>query len=744
MRDSITSLLLCCFMGCLNAAPVVSDNDLLMTRQESGETRRNLTVDGNPLKIAGKEYRDGLGTHATSMLPISVPAGSAALQGACGVDDEIGGAGSVVFRILSGSDVLWQSEVMKKGMPAAEFDIPVPPGARKLYLLADHVENNSNDHADWVNLKWKAGKQVAAGSPKTLNAKDFGIKPGIREDQTGALRKMIAEARAHPGSTLVFPKGEYHFYMNNALMMSFHASNHDQPVFHPVSVPLVDLNGVRLEGNGSVFLFHGKGMPFLLMDSSNVTLNNLAVDFERAFYSEARITEATNDYTDVSIDAKKYPYEIRNNRFSFIGEGWKQGVNTVMAFKKGTGYIAAGTSDLSWSGHVDDLGGGKARLKWNLKARGLEPGDTLVLRSWGRPHPGCVIYRSEKIVMNNFSIHQSLGMALLAQRSSDIVMNGGGIYMREGSGRVHSSGADATHFSNVKGLVKVENGRFVGMMDDAINVHATCLSIKQIKDGKTMLCEYKHGQAVGFEVFLPGENLQFIAGPTLENRETGKIKSVRKLNTKELLITMEKDIPQGIAAGDAVANADYYPAVIFRGNYVGSNRARGTLFTTPKTVLGENNHFDHSSGSAILLAGDAQGWYESGACEDVLIRKNKFTNNLTSRYQFTNAIISIYPEVRQLANQKLYYHRNVVIEDNEFDTFDVPLLFAISTQNLFFRNNTVKYNKDYKGWNKPPFEFKRCSNIRIYGNKVTPAREWSIKDCKLDMTPESEVSFSKK
>lgn len=219
------------------------------------------------------------------------------------------------------------------------------------------------------------------------------------------------------------------------------------------------------------------------------------------------------------------------------------------------------------------------------------------------------------------------------------------------------------------------------------------------------------------------------------------MKTAVKKNSAEMVITVEEPLPSSVRAGDAVENADFYPSVVFRNNIVRNNRARGSLFTTPERVLVEGNLFDHSSGSAILLAGDAQGWYESGACHEVVIRKNTFINNLTSRYQFTNAIISIYPEVKQLDKQRDYYHRNVLIENNVFKTFDVPLLFAISTDNLKFINNKVIYNDEFKGWGQKPFQFRRCANILIKDNKVLPPRTWTLEDCKLENTPSDQVRF---
>ncbi len=742
------SLFFC--LACLTASafaapvsPVVSDNDLVMTRQSWGEALRNVSVDGNALTIKGKRYEQGIGSHATSMIPVSVPAGAAVLKGACGVDDEVKSAGSVRFVIMSGSEVLWESGVMSRGMAAKPFAVTVPEGARKLYLLADEVENTDCDHANWVDLEWSGKKAAAAPAErkKVINVAEFGVVPDSRDDQGPAFRKAISAARANPGCTLVIPKGVYHFRPEGALKMSFHISNHDQPTFHPVCLPLVDLENVTVEGNSALFLFHGLELPVLVMDSARTTVNNLSVDYERAYYSEGVVTGMDDRTTTVSIDRKAYPFEINNRRFTFRGDGWSQGVSSCMAFEKGTGHIIEGTSDLSWSGEVEDLGDGECRLVWNLKEKGLKPGDTIVFRTWGRPHPACVLYRADKTAFNRVNLHQSTGMAFLAQRSADIALKGCGVFARKETGRVQSAGADATHFSNTRGVILSENGLYEGMMDDAINVHSTCLSLEKIVAPDTILCRYKHGQAVGFEVFLPGEMLRFIAGPTLEPGASARVKAVRKLNTNELLITLSTPISSDVKPGDAVENGDWYPSVIFRGNTVRNNRARGSLFTTPKKVLVEGNHFDHSSGSAILLAGDAQGWYESGACEDVVIRKNRFTNNLTSRYQFTNAIIAIFPEVRQLTNQKEYYHRNVRIEDNEFNTFDVPLLFAISTKNLVFRNNTIKYNNDFKGWGRKPFEFQRCAGVTITGNKVTPPRVWTIEDCDLKNTPPSEVKI---
>lgn len=737
--------------GMPSATPnqVATDADLLTCRQENGEMRRDAASNGSPLTIAAQTFEKGIGTRATSMLPVTIPAGARFLQGACGIDDTTGNAGGrVEFRILSGSSILWKSPAMNKGMKAAPFRVACPEGATKLYLVA-RSSGNAQIDADWVNLQWVmegSSAQTAATADKTdkplvWKAEQFGLKPG-QKDATEAMSRLLEKARAQKAPvTIVLGKGRYHFHAPEALEMSFYVSNHDQPGIRPVGVPLVDLDDVTIDGQGSTFVFHGKMQPVLLMDSSNVSLSNITIALSRAWGAEVEIVANGNGSTEVAIDEKRYPYEVRGNKFVNIGEGWEQGIGSAMAFTKEGLHIAPNTADMGMNPDIEVKSPGRLVLKnWETKNRGLKPGDHLVLRSYARPHPAMVIYRCSNVLLKNVVFQDSMGMALLAQRSENIAIDGGGCVVAPG--RVHTAGADACHFSNTKGLVKVENALYEGMMDDSINVHATSLGIESIPAPDTLVCAYKHGQAIGFEVVLPGERLRLISGPTLENGAIRTVRSVRKTDSRHLEIKLDKPVPAGIGVGDAVENADWHPSVIFRNNTVRNNRARGTLFTTPRPVLVENNTFDHSSGSAILLAGDAQGWYESGACENVIIRNNNFIHNLTSHYQFTEAVISIFPMVNKLADQKNYYHKNVSITGNNFVTQDVPLLFAISTENLDFTRNKVHYDDKYRSEGKKTFIFQRCRNINIRNNKTNrPA--WKPEDCQLDaLTPASEVHVS--
>ena len=266
------------------------------------------------------------------------------------------------------------------------------------------------------------------------------------------------------------------------------------------------------------------------------------------------------------------------------------------------------------------------------------------------------------------------------------------------------------------------------MMDDAINVHGTYLKVIRRIDDRTLVGRYMHDQSWGFRWGEPGDSVQFIRANTMElTGNVNRIDSIRPYDratekgAREFLITFRNPIANEISENGAygIENLTWTPEVLFARNTIRNNRARGALFSTPRRTTVEDNFFDHTSGTAILLCGDCNGWYETGACRDVLIRRNRFVNALTSLYQFTNAVISIYPEIPELDKQQQYFHggkgKGIVIEDNEFDMFDAPLLYAKSVDGLWFRRNIIRKNTAYPPFhfNKDMFWLERVTNVYL-------------------------------
>lgn len=189
-----------------------------------------------------------------------------------------------------------------------------------------------------------------------------------------------------------------------------------------------------------------------------------------------------------------------------------------------------------------------------------------------------------------------------------------------------------------------------------------------------------------------------------------------------------------------IENLTWTPEVIFSDNNIRNNRARGTLFSNPKRAVCESNLFDHTHGTAILLCGDSSGWFETGSCREVIIRDNKFINALTANYQFTNAIISIYPEIPNLEAQSKLFHSGILIDNNTCEMFDNPIIYAKSTDGVIFRNNTILYNSDFEPfhWNNHMFFFEKVANVLIENNQFEKGFDRE-KDLRVDLSAENSV-----
>lgn len=569
-----------------------------------------------------------------------------------------------------------------------------------------------------------ASVQATGGEPGSPRSRQDALIRVGDADPSASFRAAVSRL-AGTGGTVRFEPGEYRIPATAGVDMKFYISNHDQSESHRVVFPIVGATNVVVDAEGALFVFDGKPIPFVLMDSRNVTLRGFAIDSSVPFMPEFRITGFTEKGTRVRIDPAKSPYRIVDGRIRFRGDGWEYEATHAKLFDGETRELVERSGDVFYKGDARELAPGELELKYDFskRGRGAKVGDVVVLRPGVRPCPAIVVYRCEDALLEDVAVHSSLGMALLAQRSRNVSWRGSGgaesrrsgVFPRAATGRYASAHADATHFSNVAGEALVENCLFEGMMDDAMNVHSTCLFVTNVVSSTRIRCRYMHPQAVGFEVFAPGERLRFIDGDTLETGAETTVVAVERHSAEEVTLTLRDPLPDGVGAGDAVENADWQCAATFRGNVVRFNRARGTLFTTPKPVLVESNLFDRVSGTAVLLAGDAHYWFESGACSDVLIRGNAFRNCLTAygSHGHSFGIISICPEVHDIAAQRRRYHGNVRVEDNMFETFDVPLLYAFSVDGLAWRGNRVVRNDFYRGLGKPPFIVEASRNVGI-------------------------------
>jgi hypothetical protein len=116
--------------------------------------RMNQNCQGNKLAVAGNLYAWGIGVHANSSLTFDVGGAWSTFESVIGIDDQMGGGGSVVFIVTAEGKELYKSPVLR-GAQEKPTVISVPiKGVKKLTLTVDATEDlDLGDVANWAGAR---------------------------------------------------------------------------------------------------------------------------------------------------------------------------------------------------------------------------------------------------------------------------------------------------------------------------------------------------------------------------------------------------------------------------------------------------------------------------------------------------------------------------------------------------------------------------------------------------------------
>lgn len=567
---------------------------------------------------------------------------------------------------------------------------------------------------------------TAMAATKTVTLSKINTKNCTEQLNKGIEKACLKYANSTDTLILKLKKDKYNFHPSKKNIATLFISNHDQTNPKNLGISLKGVSNIIIDGDSSEFIFHSRMLPIAIINCANITLRNISIDFQNPHISQVQII--SNDTVNNTIIYRPAPwvdYTIANGQFIAKGEGWSHKPCAGIAFDGTTRHLVYNTSDIAvGTDNCTQLPDGTISAPWRNKA--LTPGTIVAMRNYDRPAPAIFVDNSLNTSLENVTVHYAEGMGLLAQNSTDINLEGFGVKLKGNDDpRYFTTQADATHFSGCRGTIHSVEGLYEGMMDDAINVHGTYLKILSIESPNTLTAQYMHPQSYGFKWANVGDTVAMVKSKTMDvlaQRLTvesiSPVDATNEAGAKIFQVTFNQAIPQSINLSTdsySIENLSATPQVVFADNIVRNNRARGALFSTPKKVVVDSNIFDHTSGCAILLSGDSNGWYETGSCHDVTITNNQFINALTNMFQFTNAVISIYPEIPDLKAQQTYFHSGITITGNTFNTFDTPLLYAKSVDGLIFLDNTILHNNDFAPlhWNKAPILLERVTNARL-------------------------------
>lgn len=546
----------------------------------------------------------------------------------------------------------------------------------------------------------------SAPEGKTVYVKDY-ITDAMAEDAYPGIRLALEEALKSDNSTLVFPGGTLKIKDTYCFEKYQYISNNTQGKKR-IAIDVVGADGLKIEGNGTTLLFTGFISPFNFENSKNITVSDLNIDFTHTFNSQGEIMAVGKDWMELKFP-EGYKVDIQSGQLRIRDQNnITYPYGSLLEFDSKKMEVAHYVHDYwLWSPlQAEQLSNGN--FKVFLKDITGTVGNIMAFGAARRSNPGFTFDECNTVLIQNVNLYHCGGMGFIVQRVRDIELNNVQVVPTPGSGRVISATADATHFINCGGYLRMINCKFTNQKDDATNIHGWYAMTREKLADDRILVWYNYGM----DFIRPGMNMEIVNHKTMMTYAYRTVKEVRSINSEFAEITFTEALPEEIQIKDAIACDDQYPDVLIKGCHFANNRARGLLIGSRGEVIIEDNYF-HVPGAAVLFEGDGSYWYEQSGVRNVQIRNNVFDNCLYGCKTWGDAHIAYNSRIAEQENSR--YHKNIVVEGNTFRTFDPRILYLCCFDGITFRNNKIEESTDYT-FNrdvKEPFVIKHCDNVSI-------------------------------
>jgi len=248
-------------IGLLSAAPslfgeTVWLSSLDLKRMTTGWSVANADrgVGGQALSIGGKQFAQGVGTHASSVFRVNLGGQASRFVARVGVDDSAGSHGSVEFIVAGDGKVLWHSGLLAGGKAPVPVDVDLA-GVRVLALLGDSITTDHISPAGSIKADSPAGKYLIGRGVKPSDFNSYGARRGNHEVM---MRGTFANTRLRnqlaPGT-----EGGWTTYQPGGDVMSIYDAS---VTYRAAGVPLMVIAGKEY-GSGSSRDWAAKGTYLL-------------------------------------------------------------------------------------------------------------------------------------------------------------------------------------------------------------------------------------------------------------------------------------------------------------------------------------------------------------------------------------------------------------------------------------------------------------------------------------------------
>ena len=520
---------------------------------------------------------------------------------------------------------------------------------------------------------------------KKYFARDYNIVENT--DITVGFRAILDDLRAESGEKeLIFDKGTYYLTSKNSTKLHLNITNTiginewekgEEINEHFVPIYIDDINNLTIDFSNSTLIIKGVVTNIVITNSTNIKLENVEIQTDNPNLHELKVIDKKPFYTDYELDNES-KYEKIGSKYYFVGEDYRlpfkyKTTKTwwICDIKPNTPNKTKRTFHPLLSTKLKEIAPYKFRA-YGLNSAKFEIGERLYLYDVRRKDVGIFVDNSKNITLQNIAQRFNYSLAIVCQHTENITIDSVD-FTPVGAKRIVSI-ADFIQICMCSGDVVVRNSRFEGAGDDCLNVHGFHFKIVDINNDKITV-RFMHPQSYGFMPFDVGDELAYIDRTSLIKKGTAKVLGCKMLNEYDIELTVD-NVPN---VSLMVENITKTPNLLFENNYLNRIITRGILVTTKGKVVIRNNIFNDNSMSGILLSDDANMWYESGCCNDVLIEGNTFNNS--EEYD-----ILIKPENTKFEG---YVHNNITIQNNEFNSKIGGGIFVKDSGNVVIKNNKI-------------------------------------------------------
>ena len=525
------------------------------------------------------------------------------------------------------------------------------------------------------------------------------LKDFTGNDDRETFANAIAYMRENPSTTLVVEPRVYNITSELAkqeqanVMSGEYGQNPQRIMFNPKhaytrGIHLDGLKDCRVEAYGATIMVDGFMEPVSITNSENVEVCGFAIDHKRKPYSKATVWVADELTDDGCFDCTleldencpilpQTPINLRNhiwNPFDNVIERPSYFDNIV---------------------YIDEH---------HLKAKGhgnIKTGFEYYMVHTFHSRPAILVEFSKDVHIVDVTIHSQPGMGIVGNRSENIIMTR--LQVTPSQGHHMSTNTDATHFTSIKGLLKMENCKFYAQGDDFINVHGYYHAIIEREAPNVCYLQEKtpdgtHAQTLDYPDV--GDIMELTSHSTLENIDSFKVVAVEPMHDEwKCKVTFDHDLPEN-TDGLMMADITRLPEVEVTGCTAAEHFARSILIKTRKALI-ENNIFRDINGTAIAVAAESY-WYEGVCPANVIIRNNLIIDPRND----PNRTAGIYVKA-DCGNAKGQSISNITIENN--------VIYAPNCGYAMYIRNVdgLKIKNNICTTKNAPIQIQDCTNISI-------------------------------